>query len=121
MRARARGAVLADAVEQLGHDALDAFERVADGARLLEDFLLHVVAVGAELGCAAVRVHGFHRALGGVKTAALPVGHPVAAELQVDQIALFEVDDLVGHAGQGHGVAGQEVLLPALAHTEDQR
>ena len=48
----------APVAEQLGHDALHAFQRVRDGARLLEDFLLHVVAVGAQLGRAAVRLHG---------------------------------------------------------------
>jgi hypothetical protein len=48
-----------------------------------------------------------------------PAHDPVAAQLQVDQVALFQVDDLVGHAGQGHGVAGQKVL--ALAHAQDQR
>ena len=49
--------------EQLGRDAGHAFERVGDGARLLEDLLLHVVAVRAQLGRAAVRVHGAHLAL----------------------------------------------------------
>ncbi|MNV05475.1 hypothetical protein D3C71_958140 [compost metagenome] len=43
----ARFAMLARAVEQLGHDASQTFERVGDGTRLLEDFLLHVVSVGA--------------------------------------------------------------------------
>ena len=32
-------AVQACAVKQLGHDAFHAFERVGNGARLLEDFL----------------------------------------------------------------------------------
>ena len=35
--------------EELGPDAADAFQRVGDGARLLEDLLLHVVAVRAQL------------------------------------------------------------------------
>jgi hypothetical protein len=42
------------------------------------------------------------------------VDDPVLAQLQVHHVAFFQVDDLVGHAGQGHGVAGQEVLLPVL-------
>ena len=112
--------VLEDAVgavaEQLRRDALDALQRVADGARLLEDLLLHVVPVGAQLGGAAVRLHGLHRAVHGLVAA---VDDPVAAELQVDHVALFQVDDLVGHAGQRHRVAGQEVLL--LAHAQHQR
>jgi hypothetical protein len=49
------------------------------------------------------------------------VHQPVLAQLQVHHVALFQVDDLVGHAGQGHGVAGQEVFLPVFAHAQDQR
>ena len=112
MRALAGGR-LARALEQLGHDGLQARQRVGDGARLLEDLLLHVVPVGAELGGAAVRLHRAHRALGG---AAVLAHHPVAPQLQVDQVALLQVDDLVGDAGQGHGVAGEEQLLVAHAH-----
>ena len=40
--------------------------------------------------------------------------------MQVDQVAFVQVDDLVGHAGQGHRVAGQEMLATALAHTEHE-
>jgi hypothetical protein len=39
--------------------------------------------------------------------------------LQVDHVAFFQVDDLVGGAGQRHRVRGDEVL--ALAHADDQR
>jgi hypothetical protein len=42
------------------------------------------------------------------------VHHPVFAQLQVHHVALFQVDDLVRDAGQGHGVAGQEMLWPSL-------
>mmetsp|Transcript_59261 Transcript_59261/g.139848 ORF Transcript_59261/g.139848 Transcript_59261/m.139848 type:complete len:517 (-) Transcript_59261:3941-5491(-) len=119
--------LLEDAVgavaEEFRRDAGDGFERVGDGRGLLEDFLLHVVAVGAELGRAAVGVHGLdvalHRAVaagGGVQAA-----QPVAAQLQVHHVAFFEVDDLVGHAGQGHGVGSNEVLALALAHAQHQR
>jgi hypothetical protein len=104
--------------EQLGHDALHAFERVGDGARLLEDFLLHVVPVGAQLGRAAVGLHRLHRPLH------RPVGlvdDPVAAQLQVHHVAFLQIDDLVGHAGQRHRVAGQEVLAMPAAHAQDQR
>ena len=112
--------VSASGAEQIGHHGLHAFQRVAHGARLLEDFLLHVVAVGAELGRAAVRVHGAHRALHALEAV---VGRaradPPAAQLQIDQVVLFQVDDLVGHAGQGHGVGGEEGLV--LAHAQHQR
>jgi hypothetical protein len=49
------------------------------------------------------------------------VDDPVLARLQVDHVALFEVDDLVGHAGQRHRVAREEVLAAVLARAEDQR
>ena len=88
-----------------------AFERVGDRARLLEDLLLHVVAVRAEFGRAGVRVHRAHLALDGAPAACRAAcDDPVLAELQVDDVAFFEVDDLVGHAGQRHRVGGEEVL-----------
>jgi len=43
---------------------------------------------------------------------------PTAARLQIHQVALLQIDDLVGHAGQGHGVAGQKIL--ALPHPQHQ-
>jgi len=47
---------------------------------------------------------------------------PVAARLQVDHVALFQVNDLVGHTGQSHGVRGQEALGGVgTAHAHDQR
>ena len=117
-------AVQAGAVKQFRHDAFHAFERVGNGARLLEDFLLHVVAVRAQLGRAAVGQHSAHRALGRRQRLARgrTLGHdPVAAQLQVHQVPLFQIDDLVGHARQGHGVAGQEVLGAVFAHAQDER
>jgi hypothetical protein len=109
------GAVRAVA-KQLGRDAFHAFERVGNGAGLLEDFFLHVVTVRPQFGRAAVGVHGFHGAGHGLVIA---VHHPVFAQLDVDHVALFQVHDLVGHAGQCHRVAGQKGF--ALAHTQNQR
>jgi hypothetical protein len=74
------------------------------------------VAVGAEFGCAGVHVHGVHFA---VHVLAAGVHDPDARELQVDDVAVFQVDDLVGGAGQGQRVGGQEVLV--LAHAHHQR
>ena len=92
--------------EQFGHDSRHAFKGVGQRARLFENFFLHVVAIGAQFGCTAVRQHSFDRALCGAQ-ALTGIFDPVFAQLQVDHIAFFQVDDLVGHAGQGHGVAGQ--------------
>jgi hypothetical protein len=69
------------------------------------------VPVGAQFGGAAVRVHGAHRAVHRPPAArGVARADPVPAHLQVDHVAFFEVDDLVGDAGQRHRVAGQEVL-----------
>jgi hypothetical protein len=119
--------ILEDAVgavaEEFGADAGDGFERVGDGRGLLEDFLLHVVPVGAEFGSAAVGVHGLDLALHGLVAAGRRVeaAQPVAAQLQVDDVALFQVDDLVRHAGQRHRVGGDEVLAMAFADAQHQR
>src|SRR5690606_20227547 len=101
--------------EQLGRDGFDILQRVAHGARLLEDFFLHVVAVRAQLGRAGVHLHCVHLALDRL---ALGVGNPHPRQLQVDDVAVFQVDDLVGGAGQRQGVGRQEVLV--LAHAHDQ-
>ena len=61
-------------------------------------------------------VHGLDFAL---DRAAVDVDDPVARQLQVDHVAFFQIDDLVGRAGQRHRVGGDEVLV--LAHADDQR
>ena len=99
--------------KQLGDDGVNAFQRVGDGARLLKNFFLHVVAIRPEFGRAAVRLDGFDLPLDGL---VLAVKDPVFAKLNVDQISLFKVDDLIGHAGQRHRVAGQKVLSAVFAH-----
>ena len=103
--------------KEFGHDGVDAFEGVGNGARLLKNFFLHVVAVRPEFGRAAVRLHGLdfarHRLV-------LAVYHPVFAQLHVHQVAFFQVHNLVGHAGQGHRVAGQKVFAVVFAHTQNQ-
>ncbi len=50
---------------------------------------------------------------------AVGVDDPVALQLQVDHVAFFQVDDLVGGAGQRHRVRGEEVF--AFADADDQR
>ena len=102
--------------KQFGCDALHAFERVGNGSRLLENFFLHEVAVGAQLGGTAVRLHGFHLAADGLVLAVL---HRVGAQLNIHHIAFFQIHNLIGDPGQGHGIAGQKGF--ALTHTQDER
>jgi len=79
------------------------------------------VPVGAQLGRAGVGLHGAHRALHGLPAAVGTLrADPGLADLQVHHVALFQVDDLVRHPGQGHGVGGQEVLAHALAGADAQ-
>ena len=83
------------------------------------------MTIRAEFGRAAVRDHRAHFALHAAVLAAAgrAVADPVLAELQVNHVAFFEVDDLVGHAGQRHRIRRQEVLAGALtgADAEHQR
>ena len=113
-------AVQAGTVKQFGHDAFDACERVGNGAWLLEDFFLHVVAIGAQLCRTAVGLHGAHGTLRRGEAFAPLANNPVTASLQVYQVAFFEVNNLVSDARQGHGVAGQKVLGAILSHAQYQ-
>src|SRR5690606_22608232 len=102
--------------KEFGRDSVDILQGVGDGARLFKDLLLHVVAVRAELGRATVCKYGVHDAFDG---AAAGIGDPDAAYLQVGNVAVFEIDDLVGCASQGEGV-GREVV-GRVAQADDQR
>ena len=102
-------------VEQVGHDALNAFERVGNSTRLLENFFLHVVAVRAQLGCAAVGIHRQHLAL---HQLVLGIEHLEAVQLHIHHITFSQVHDLIGHTRQSHGVTGQEVLALAFAKNQ---
>ena len=115
------GAGTIHAIKQIGHDGLHTFERVANRAGLLKNLFLHVVAVGAQLGRAAVRQHGFDRALGRSHGFVGFVHQPVFAQLHINHVAFVQVDDLVGNACQGHRVRGQKVLLAVQADTQNQR
>jgi len=94
-------------VKQLGHHGLHPLQGVGEGARLLEDFLLHVVPVGPQFGRAAVGLYRANGALRRRQCLPLGIGQPVAAQLQIHHVAFGQVDDLVGHPSQGHGIAGQ--------------
>ena len=108
-------------VEQLGHDAFHAFQRVRNGARLLENFLLHVMAVRTQFSRPTVSQHGFHRPLRGSYCLARLVQQPVLAQLHIHHVTFLQVDDLVRHTRQRHGITGQKMLLAVSAHTQNQR
>ena len=103
-------------VKQLGHYALYALQSIGNGTGLLENFFLHVVAVRPKLSRPAVGVHRQHltlyRLVRGIK-------HLKAVQLHIHHIAFGQVQNLIGHAGQCHGVAGQKVF--ALAFAKNKR
>ena len=86
---------LRDTVKQLRNNTFYAFKRVGNCARLFKNFLLHVMPIRPQLGGTTVGVHRFNRPL---HRALLCVQHPVLTQLQVNAIALFEVNNLIGHA-----------------------
>ena len=77
--------------------------------------------VRAQLGGATVRQHRLDRALRRREGFVRRVHQPIFTQLQVDHVTFFQVDNLVGHAGQGHGVAGQKMFSATLPHAQDQR
>ncbi|MNV05474.1 hypothetical protein D3C71_958130 [compost metagenome] len=65
--------------------------------------------------------HGAHGALFGRECGTVLAHDPVAAQLQVHQVTLFQINDLVSDARQGHGIAGQKVLCAPVSNPQDQR
>src|SRR5690606_38257372 len=96
-------------------------ERVGDGAGLLEDLLLHVVVVVAQLDRVGRDLALDDRALGRV---AVGIHDPVAVAPDLDDVAFLEVADVAGHLEQRRGVRREEVLAlaaAAVADAEQQR
>ena len=64
-------------------------------------------------------VHGAHGALDADELVTVARFDPELADLQIDDIAFFQIDDLIGDSGQRHRIRGEEVLIGSGA--EDQR
>jgi hypothetical protein len=103
------------AAEYPGRDGADALQRVRDRSRLLENLLLHEMAVRSKV-C---------RRGGGLDGAHLPRHGPAgvverapAVFGDADDIALLEVRDPVGGACEGERIRCQEALVGADAHDE---
>ena len=101
--------------EDLGHDGRDAVERVAHRARLLEDLLLHEVAIGAELDRRARRLDDRDRT---ADRFAARVVDRVLVATHVGDVAFLEVDDASRHRQQRSGVGCEEVIRFTDAHDE---
>ena len=76
------------------------------------------MAVRAQFGRATVRMYGLDRALRRAQGPEGLVNQPVLAQLDVGHIAFFKVNNLISHAGQGHGVAGQVMRVDTDAQDQ---
>ena len=94
----------------------DALQRVGDRARLLEDFLLHEVAVRAELDRIARRFHVDDRAL---HRLAVRVVDRIGLEAHVGDVAFVEIDDASRDRQERRRIGSEEVI--AVADADDQR
>ncbi len=101
--------------EQPRIDAIDAFERVGHGARLLEDLLLHEMPVGPELHGSTGGLDRDDRPLDAL--AARVVDRPRLATY-VGDVAVFEVGDAARHREQRRSIGGEEMVVGADADDE---
>ena len=99
--------------KQFRRNTFNVLQGIAHSARLLEDFLLHKVTVWAQFSRCSMQMHGVYRTING---AAVLVHDPHFIDLQIDHITVFQIDDLIGRAGQCQGIRCQEVFVLAHAH-----
>jgi hypothetical protein len=102
--------------EEVRADHGHAFQCVGHRARLLEDLLLHEVAVRAQLDA---RPRGLDVHDAALHALAVRVGDDAGLAPQVGDVALLEVRHATGDRQQRRGVGGEEVVVLAVAH--DQR
>ena len=118
---------LAHAVEHFGavgaeQSGLDAarggqhFQRIGQGHRLLEDFLLHVMAVLAEFDGICRKVRLGDRPL---DRRAIHPRDAVTGAGEFGAIAVVEIDDAPRHLDQRRSVGGR--VMPMLGDAEQQR
>jgi len=93
-----------------------ALQGLSHGTRLLENLLLHVMAITAALHGVGRQVGLNYRPLDGLIG---PITNPIAVGVQPDHVALLEVDEAVGHGKQGMNVGSKEMLVEA--DTQHQR
>ena len=87
-------------------------QRVADGGRLLVDLLQHVMAVFALAGHGARHRRLQDRALDDI---ARGIVDDRMLARHLDPVAVVQIGDPAGHAGQRNGVGGHEHLAVAIA------
>ena len=101
--------------EELRANRADAFQRVCDRSGLLEDLLLHEVAVWAELHRIARGLHG-HDLPRRARTSSIE--HGIIFQRDVRNIAFFEIHNALGHGRKGCGIGREEMIVLADADQE---
>jgi hypothetical protein len=109
----------AEQVGTQGLRAADHLQRRGQRLRLLEDFLLHVVRVVAQLDVVGRERAFVHRAVGRHvcrRTVSADYSHAIAP--QFGDVAVFEVDHAPRHLQQGRGVGSGIVAVVAEAQQQ---
>ena len=102
--------------KQVRRNRLNLIQRIGHRTRLLEDLLLHVVTVRAKFSRTSMHKHGLNRAINGL---ALAIHDPDVAQLQVGDVAVFQINNLIRGPGKRQRIGCEEVL--ALAAPNHQR
>ena len=102
----------------LGQDVVSrqpAFERVRQGAGLLEDFLLHVVPILAALDGVGGEGGFPHRSRHWL---AVPVENPHLITADLGQVPFLQEEEALGDGQEGEDVRGNEVFTEAQAYDQ---
>ena len=102
--------------EERRRNSLHAFQRIPERARLLEDFLLHIVTIRAQLRSARVGLHLHHPAFDGAIVFPFVCIDRHLFRRHVHYVAVFDENNAVGDARQGHRVARNEVAFIGQPH-----
>ena len=103
------------AAKERGIDASDAFERIGNRARLLEDFLLHEVSVRPELDRC---VRDVHRDFLPRRGHAVDIVNSELLPSHVGDIAFFQVDDALGDLRERGRVGRKKMIV--ISHADEQ-
>ncbi len=100
--------------ERRSHDS--GLQRVRERARLLVDFLLHVMAIVAQLRHVRGQFGNMHRAGDLFALAVINVG---MQKSQISDVAVFQIDQPLSHWQQRRGIRGNEMFFDP--QTDDER
>ena len=105
--------------KQGGRYCADCFKRIGNRPRLLEDFLLHVVAIRSQFNRVAECFNFSHQTFNRFKFRTLVRINLIGLGRQISHIAVFQVNETIGFACQSHRVGCGKHFT--VAHAEHQR